>query len=76
MAAWTLAEARARLTTWLEAEAACAVAGQSYTIGSRSLTRSDLVEIGKRIDFWRQQVAQLEGGTSGLRVQRIVPRDL
>ena len=61
MGAWTLAEARAHLAAWLEADLAVAT-GQSYTIGSRSLTRADAASIAKQIAFWRREVSQLEAG--------------
>ena len=74
--AWTtLAEARQHLGAWLEADAAVAT-GQSYSIGTRSLTRADAACIAERIAFWRRIVEQLESGRSGLRVLRAVPRDL
>ena len=52
---------------------------QSYKIGSRSLTKADLGQIRKQIEFWQNRVAQLEntgkrGGRN--RVVRVVPRDL
>jgi hypothetical protein len=74
--AWiTLAEAKATLRLWMDAERACA-SGKSYTIGSRSLTRTDLEDIADRIRFWRAEVARLEAGRGeGMRVLRVVPRD-
>lgn len=75
---WTLEEAEENLKAWLAAERAVAT-GQSYRIGSRSLTRASLREISERIRFWRGEVARLKcgvGGRGGLRVMRIVPRDL
>jgi len=73
---WTLAEAQAHLAEWLLAESACA-SGQSYTIGSRSLTRSDLTDIAARIAFWRRECDRLAAGrAAGPRIQRAVPRDL
>lgn len=76
MSAWTLEEAKNMLVMWIEAERAVST-GQEYTIGTRRLRRVDLSEIAKRIDFWRNQVAQLESGRSGgCRVFRAVPRDL
>jgi hypothetical protein len=75
MPSWTLAVAREHLAAWLEADAAVAT-GQSYTIGSRTLTRADAARIAERIAFWRRQVEQLESGRSGVRVVRAVPRDL
>ena len=52
---------------------------QSYTIGSRSLTKADLADIRQQIEFWKNEVARLEniekrGGRN--RVFRVVPRDL
>lgn len=75
MASWvTVEEARANLQLWLEAERAVAT-GQAYKIGTRSLTRANLSDITERIKFWRNTVAQLESGSSGMRVFRAVPRD-
>lgn len=74
--AWTLDEARKHLQTWLDAELAVAT-GQSYKIGSRSLTRANLSDIMAQIKFWRNEVARLESGASGgARVLRAVPRDI
>lgn len=76
MASWTLEEAQSRLSMWLEAEEAVST-GQSYKVGSRAVTRANLKEIADRIKFWRNEVMRLENerGT-GVRVKRIVPRDL
>lgn len=73
----TLEEAQAQLMMWIEAERAVA-SSQSYTIGSRSLTRANLTEIGKRIDFWRNEIAAIKAGnkSGAKRVVRAVPRDL
>lgn len=69
-------EAREHLKTWLDAEKAVAT-GQSYKIGTRSLTRANLSDIADRIKFWRNEVAKLESGANGggARVWRGVPRD-
>ena len=53
--------------------------GNLRTIGSRSLTKADLSEIGERIKYWTNEVSRLEniearGGRN--RVFRVVPRDL
>ena len=66
------------LDAWLTAELEVTT-HQSYTIGSRSLTKADLGQIRKQIEFWQNRVAQLEntgkrGGRN--RVVRVVPRDL
>ena len=72
---WTLQEARQNLMIWLEAEQTVAT-GQSYKIGSRSLTRASLSDIAERIRFWRSEVERLESGRKpGMRVMRAVPRD-
>lgn len=78
MAGITLDIAREHLETWLEAEEAVS-AGQGYTIGSRTLTRANLTEIGNRIKYWDNKVNTLEnaaknGGRS--KIRRVVPRDL
>ncbi len=70
--------ARYHLNAWLEAELEVTT-HQSKRIGSRSLTRADLAQIRKQIEFWQNRVAQLEnaekrGGRN--RVFRAVPRDL
>lgn len=76
MPAWTLEQAKQHLASWLEADAACAT-GQSYKIGTRSLTRADVSEIAERIRFWKREVDKLSSGRRcGVRVMRVVPRDL
>lgn len=78
MAGITLKIAKKHLNAWLEAELEVTT-NQSYTIGSRSLTRADLSDIREQIAFWEGKVATLEnqekhGGRN--RMIRIVPRDL
>ncbi|WP_373220897.1 DUF6148 family protein [Mediterraneibacter gnavus] len=78
MAGITLETAKKHLDAWLEAEMAVTT-GQSYTIGSRTLTRANLTEIRNAIDYWNGKVNQMEnvertGGRN--RVRRVVPRDL
>ena len=76
MAGWTLEQARTHLQAFLEAEIAVAT-GQSYRIGSRSLTRADLSGIKERIHFWSNEVERLESGRpKGIRQMRVVIRDL
>jgi len=70
--------AREHLDAWLNAELEVTT-HQSYTIGTRSLTKANLAEIRKQIEFWQNRVAQLENmeKRSGRnRVFRAVPRDL
>ena len=51
MAEITLETAKRHLDAWLEAELAVTNA-QSYTIGSRTMTKANLTEISK---IWRQE---------------------
>lgn len=78
MAAITLEFAQARLTLWLEAEAALAT-GQNYSIetggSKRSLSRVDAGEVRKMVDYWRREVERLTSGSNSPRVRLIVPRD-
>jgi len=74
----TMEVAKQHLNVWLEAEMAVAT-GQSYTIGSRSLTRANLTEIRNAITYWKNWVDKLEtaekqGGRN--KIKRVVPRDL
>jgi len=62
-----------RLTAYIAAEAAV-LKGQSYSVGNRTMTRADLVEIRKAITNLYSDKLQLERGNK-LRVQRVVPRD-
>ena len=73
---WTLVQAQEQLAAWLAASLA-ASSGQSYTIGSRTLTRADVDDIMRMIAFWRSAVDRLTAGrTAGIRLMRAVPRDL
>lgn len=64
----TLEMAQAKLALWLEAESALA-GNQSYTIAadgsSRTLTRADLADVAKRIDYWNGKVKTLEARSFG-----------
>lgn len=74
----TLEVAQKKLDLWLEAQDIIAT-GQSYTIGSRTMTRANLTEVRNMIAYWNDWVTKLENAkkTGGRnRVQRVVPRDL
>lgn len=78
MAGITLEIAQKHLEEWLEAELRVTT-GQSYTIGSRTLTRANLTEIRNSIDYWNKKVVALENMQkrgSRNRIYRAVPRDL
>jgi hypothetical protein len=74
MAAFTLAEAKAKLDEWKTAESKVAE-GQAYIIAGRSMTRADLAAIAERIDYYSRLVNQLErsGGTGAIRIRTGVP---
>lgn len=70
--------AKKHLEAWLEAEIAVTT-GQSYTIGSRTLTRASLAEIRNQIEYWNNKVTKEENiakRNGRNRVIRVVPRDL
>ena len=76
MQTWiTIDAAKENLQIWLEAQKTVAT-GQSYKIGTRSLTRASLKEINDMIKYWLNVIEQLEAGVGrGARVLRGVPRD-
>ena len=74
----TVERAKTHLNAWLDAELAIST-GQSYTIGSRSLTRANLTEVRKQIEYWKNELTKAEINESGRKVrrsQRFMPRDL
>lgn len=78
MSAITLEQAKEHLNLWLEAEKVVAT-GQSYAIGTRSLTRANLFQIREEIKMWEKKVEGLESielRKGKRRVMRVVPRDL
>jgi len=66
MAGIALAQAEAKLAMWLAAEDAVANS-QSYTMGSRSMTRANLREIRETLDYWERRVQRLSRG--GIRIR-------
>lgn len=67
-----------KLETWLDAEEKIA-AGQSYQIGTRSLTRADLGAVREEIEYWSGKLTEAENAeisTGRNRAYRFVPRDL
>jgi hypothetical protein len=78
MSGYDLLTAKQHLQAWLAAEIAV-TAAQSYTIGTRSLSKANLAEIREQIKFWQNAVARLENMEQGRgrnRAYRFVPRDL
>lgn len=66
MAIFTAAELAAEKTAWKAALLACSK-GQSYDMGDRSLTRADLPEIRKTLEWLDEQesAAASDSGVSG-----------
>ena len=67
-----------KVNTWLAAEEAVAT-GQSYQIGSRSLSRADLKQIREELEYWAGKLADAEaeektGGRN--RLYHGMPRDV
>ncbi len=74
----TLERAREHLDAWLKAEIEVSTS-QSYKIGTRSLTRADLGEIRKQVEFWDKKVKELsrkKGKNGRNQVYIAIPRDL
>lgn len=67
MAGITPAQAQAQLDAWLAASLAVAK-NQSYTIGTRTLTRADAKEIRESVDYWQNMVNKTSRG-GGIRVR-------
>ena len=64
MAGITLAQAEAKLESYLSAETTV-LSNQSYSIEGRTLTRANLKEIQDGITAWERRVKRLSGGRSG-----------
>lgn len=64
MAGITLAQAEAQLALWLDANTKVA-SGQSYSIGGRSLSRTDASEIREQITYWDGWERKLSRSASG-----------
>ena len=60
----TLETAQRMLDVWVAAEESVSH-GQSYQIGNRSLTKADLTQIGKRIEYWSNKVTELSQQRAG-----------
>lgn len=74
MAQYTLVEAQTMLALYIEAEKKV-LAGQSYSIGDRALTRADLEEIKKGRQEWADLVTNISEGRDAMPVTGIIPRD-
>ena len=78
MASERLIKTESRLNAYYDAEVAV-LSGQSYTIGSRQLTRANLAEIRQAINELEKQVDELknkEAGAGNRKAYRITLRDV
>jgi hypothetical protein len=73
MAGIDLTTAQAKLTFWLSAEEAIG-SGQEVAHYERRLTRADLAEVGRRIEFWDRKVKSMSRGCA-VTTQRMVLQD-
>ena len=66
-----------RLRQYLEAEKAILIAGQSYKIGNRTLTRANLSEIREAISSLLAAGATVDGSGNGgaRRAMQVIMRD-
>ena len=73
MAGITLAHAQAQLNAYLAAET-FVLAGQSYEIAGRKLTRANLEEVQRGISIWNGRVLALSNSARGrTRTRTLVP---
>jgi len=71
MAGFTLAQAQDKLDGWMAAEDGV-MTSQSYSMGSRQLTRADLSQIRDSIKYWNKEVISLTRG-GGIRITGATP---
>lgn len=66
-----------RLKQYLEAEKAILIAGQSYKIGNRTLSRADLSEVREAISSLIAAGASVDGSGNGgaRRAMQVIMRD-
>ena len=76
MAHYSVKVCKERLALYMDAEAVV-LTGQSYTIGGRSLTRANLADIRKGVDYWSDKLAEAETaeatGRNGICMRRAIP---
>lgn len=72
MAGITLERAQAKLDDWIEAEDALMTSQEVALPGGRRVTRADLGEIRRAIQFWERKVVRLTQG-GGIRVMGATP---
>lgn len=70
-----LARYKRQREQYLKAEEAVLNA-QSYSLGSRTVTRADLSEITKMIEYLDDRIETLESTGGKRQVLRVIPRDI
>ena len=68
-------QAQAMYDAYIAAELAI-LGGQSYTIGTRSLTKADLRSVIAERKMWGMTLDRLNAGRTGPSVLRAIPRDI
>ncbi len=63
MSIWTKEELEEQIAAYKNALLTCSQ-GKAYTIGSRSLTRSDMKEIKEMLDYFEEELNKLENKPS------------
>lgn len=74
-----LEQYKSRYELYLKAEAAILEGAQSYSVGSRHLTRADLAEIRKMLNSLESGIDELEAELAGggrRKCIRVIPRDI
>lgn len=69
---------RSRLEMYYAAEEAILAGAQSYSIGSRTMTKANLSEVRKMIDTLETEIDELEKQQTGKKPRKafsVVPRD-
>lgn len=72
----TIEKKKERLEMYYAAEEAILTGAQSYTIGSRSLTRADLGKIETMINKLETEIGNLEAGRKPRKAFGVTPRDI
>lgn len=78
MAGITLQQAENHLRAWLDAELKLTT-HQSYTFGTRTLTKADLGEVRRQITYWQnicKRLSNIKKHGSRNRLQQFLLRDL
>lgn len=76
MARFPVTVCKEMLSQYMEAETVV-LTGQSYSIGGRSLTRANLADIRRGVDYWSEKLSEAEKaaatGRPGMFMRRSIP---